>query len=126
MLAPIGVDADDGELAVDSPVRDRPKQPRADRQHGLSLAPPSTPAPLPNRPPRSGGVTLTGARMPSAPRPRRKPSTGACNSLESVVPSADASCAPPPQMISTRSAAPRRLAARRNAAMSILGAGIGM
>ncbi len=85
----------------------------------------STTSASPHRSRPSGNVTLNGSRPSSTPRPRRNASTGACSIAESAVTSADESCAPPPQMIIGRLAAPSSFAALRTASRSILAAGIG-
>ena len=85
----------------------------------------STTSASPHRSRPSGSVTLNGSRPSSTPRPRRKASTGACSIADNAVTSSDESCAPPPQMISGRLAAPSSFAALRTASRSIRVAGRG-
>jgi len=61
-LLGIGVDPDNGKLAIDSPLGEAGEEPRVDREHQVGLAPQFA---------ASGSVTLKGLRLSSTPRPRR-------------------------------------------------------
>ena len=112
MLFRVGIDADNFMLGTDAPLAELDEEPRADRQHDVGLAPQVAPE-------RQRDAERVAAVEHAAAA--AKASTGACSIADSAVTSSDASCAPPPQTIIGRLAAPSSFAARRTALSVDLG-----